>query len=89
LNSSKSWGNFSEQSCRKVLPNTADLDFNDIKEIELRHTGGGGIGADNWYLDKFKLIISRGLQSKVLIDKAAAPIHFFTGDTRRKIIIVE
>ncbi len=89
VNADRNWGNLSEKSFTKVLPNTAGLDFNDVKEIELRHTGGGGIGADNWYLDKFKLTITRDGETKTLVDKVEAPIHYFTGDTRRKIIKVE
>lgn len=88
-NSNSKWDNFSEKSFRKVLPNTANLDFNDIKEVELRHTGGGGMGADNWYLDKFKLIITKDSETKTLVDKVMAPIHYFTGDTRRKTFKVE
>ncbi len=89
VNASRNWRNLSEKSFTKVLPNTAGLDFNDIKEIELRHTGGGGIGADNWYLDKFKLTITNGSETKILVDRIAAPIHYFTGDARRKTIKVE
>jgi hypothetical protein len=78
------WDNFTEQSYRKVLTNTQNLDFNDIKEIELRHTGGGGISADNWYLDKFKFSISNGIENRILVDRVASPIHFFTGESRVK-----
>ncbi|MFC3559338.1 RICIN domain-containing protein [Pedobacter jamesrossensis] len=84
FNASRKWNNFSERTLQKTIPNTADIDISDIKEILIRHTGGGGIGSDNWYLDKFKLTITKGSETKVLIDKIEAPIHYFTGDSRSK-----
>jgi len=89
INDKANWGNWSENTVTKTIPNSAELDINDIKDIELRHTGGGGIGADNWHIDKFKLTIARGREVKVLIDKVGAPLHMFTGDTRRKTFQVQ
>lgn len=84
VNGSQKLNNFSEANFRKQLPNTQDLDINDIKEIELRHTGGGGIFADNWHVDKIKIIVTKDGISKTLLDKVDSPIHMFTGDSRRK-----
>ena len=89
INDRANWGNFTENSVTKTIPNSTTLDINDIKEIELRHTGGGGFAADNWHLDKFKLTITKGGETKVLVDKVGAPIHIFTGDSRRKLFVVE
>ena len=88
LNASRNWRNFYEKTVEKVLPNSQDIAINDIKDVIIRHTGGGGIGADNWYLDKFKLTITKGTETKVLIDKIEAPIHYFTGDSRSKTLVV-
>lgn len=84
INASRKWDNFSEKTIQKILINSENIDLNDIKDIRIRHTGGGGIGADNWYLDKFKLTITKGSETKVLVDKIEAPIHYFTGDSRSK-----
>lgn len=89
LNGGANWGNFTEKTVSKELPSIANLTIADIKEVQLWHTGGGGIGADNWDLDKFKLTITINGESKIIADKIGAPLHRFTGDTRRKIFVVE
>ncbi len=83
LNNRNAWGNLSENTVSKDLPTTAPVfTFEDIERIEVRHTGGGGMFADNWYLDKFKLTLNLNGVNRILIDRVAAPIHYFTGDTR-------
>lgn len=82
INYRRPFENFSEKKLTKDIPRT-DFTFDDIARIELWHTGGGGIGADNWDLDRFKLTITINGNSKVLVDKAGTPLHRFTGDTRR------
>lgn len=83
VNNNRNWRNFSNSSYQKILPPATNI--SNIESIELRHTGGGGIGADNWYLDKFKVsIVVNGVET-VILDKIDTPIHYFTGDTRRKI----
>jgi hypothetical protein len=57
--------------------------------VELRHTGGGGIGADNWHVDKIYIVVNRDGINKVLLDKVGAPIHQFTGDARFKKFVVQ
>ena len=83
LNAGRTWRNFYTNNVEKTLPPTFNI--YDIESIELRHTGGGGIGADNWYLDKFKITLLVNTEPVVILDKEAAPIHYFTGDARRKI----
>jgi hypothetical protein len=73
----------------KEIPNSSGFDINDIEKIELRHTGGGGMFADNWNLDKFKLTITKGDQTKILVDEAGTPIHRFTGDSRKKEFLIQ
>jgi hypothetical protein len=89
INSSKKWDNFSVNTVTKNIPNAARYNYDDIKEIELRHTGGGGIFADNWYLDKFSFSINIDGNVKIIIDRVASPIHFFTGDSRKLVLKVE
>jgi len=89
VNDGAKWDNFTEKTVGKELPSIAGLTIADIKEVELWHTGGGGMGADNWDLDKFKLTITINGVTKILVDRVGAPLHRFTGDTRRKTFIVE
>ncbi len=89
INDRESWGNFSSHTVFKETPGIPALTVEDIKEVELWHTGGGGMAADNWDIDKFKLTITINGASKILVDKVGAPLHRFTGDTRRKTFQVE
>lgn len=89
INDTAKWNNFTENSVTKTIPNSTEIDINDIKEVEVRHTGGGGISADNWHVDKIKITINKNGQNKVLVDRVGAPIHMFTGDSRSKKFIVE
>jgi hypothetical protein len=84
----RSLPNFSERKTTKDIQNSTTLDINDIKEVELHHTGGGGMGADNWDIDKVKISIVKDGQTKVLVDRVDTPIHRFTGDTRIKRFLV-
>jgi hypothetical protein len=89
VNEGAKWENFTQKSVDKSLPSIAGLTIADIKEVELWHTGGGGMAADNWDLDKFKLTITINGETKTLVDRVGAPLHRFTGDTRRKTFVVE
>jgi hypothetical protein len=89
VNEGAKWENFTEKSVSKTLPGLPGLTIADIKEVELWHTGGGGMAADNWDLDKFKLTITINGATKTLVDRVGAPLHRFTGDTRRKTFVVE
>lgn len=89
INDTAKWNNFTENTVTKSIPNSATIDINDIKEVEVRHTGGGGMFADNWHVDKIKITITKNGVSRVLVDRVGAPIHMFTGDTRSKTFIVE
>jgi hypothetical protein len=89
INSGENWGNFVSKIVSKDIPNPRNLKIEDIKEIKLWHTGGGGMGADNWDVDKFKLSITINGVSKILVDKVGAPLHRFTGDTRKRIFAIE
>lgn len=82
INAKRKWNNFTESSRVIEIPNSTTMDLNDIKEIEIRHTGGGGMGADNWDVDKIYISIAKDGVTKNLVDKVGAPIQRFTGDKR-------
>lgn len=84
INNGQTWGNFTEKRITKTIT-AAPFTFDDIEDIVLRHTGGRGIGADNWYLDKLKVTLTIGGETRVLVDQVDAPIHYFSGDSRSKI----
>lgn len=90
LNNRAKWENNTIRTINnREIPNSAGYNIDDIEKVELRHTGGGGMFADNWNLDKFKLTISKGDQTKVLVDEAGTPIHRFTGDSRKKEFVIQ
>jgi hypothetical protein len=89
VNNRATWGNNTVRTVQKEITRSHDIDIANIKKVELKHTGGGGLYADNWNLDKFKLTITHKGQTKVLIDEVRVPIHRFTGDSRTKQFIVE
>lgn len=84
LNNKRKLANFSNSVFTKTIPSSTQYNINDIEKVIVAHTGGGGIAADNWYLDKFKLTATKGTENRIVIDELKAPIHYFTGDTRRK-----
>jgi hypothetical protein len=89
INQTKKLNNFSEDTFTKEIANSQNLDLSNIKEVEIRHTGGGGMFADNWHVDKIYIVINLNGINKVLVDKVGAPIHMFTGDSRSKKFIIE
>ena len=82
LNNDRQWHNFRPSRVERTLPPTFDI--YDIESIELRHTGNDGFAADNWYLDELKITITVNNVAYVILDKVAAPIHYFKGDSRTK-----
>ena len=82
INNGANWANWTENTVSKEIANSTTLDINDIKSIEVRHTGGGGIFADNWHVDKIYITITKDGASRVLVDRVGTPIHMFTGESR-------
>jgi hypothetical protein len=89
INSGRNWGNDTDKQVRKELP--SEVSFDDIESVKLEHTGGGGMGADNWNLDQFTIYITVGGTEQLLITKRGNPLPLqrFTGDFRRKTYRVE
>ncbi|NQX40764.1 hypothetical protein SAMN05421820_104170 [Pedobacter steynii] len=87
INNGEKWSNFTEKTVTKTIT-AAAFTFDDIEDIVLRHTGGRGTGADDWYLDKLKITLTIAGETRVLVDEVAAPIHYFSGDNRSKIFTI-
>jgi hypothetical protein len=86
INASRKWDNFTEKTRTMDITNSLNMNLENIKEIEIRHTGGGGFAADNWDVDKIFISISKDGVTKNLVDKVGAPIQRFTGDNRALIV---
>ncbi len=82
-------GNSTRRITNKELVTSHDLELNDIRSIEVRHTGGGGVGADNWNLVGFKVTATKGDESKIWVNRVSRLIHRFTGESRTKLFPIE
>lgn len=87
VNANRPWQNNSVKLKEKTFNEI--LNFDDIIKIEMWHDGGGGIGADNWNVDKVSVIAKQDTRQKILVNAIGAPMHRFTGDTRKKVFVVE
>jgi len=87
VNANRKWNNYFVKTVEKTFNEI--LDFNQVVKIEMWHDGGGGMGADNWNVDKVSIIAKQDDRQKILVDKIGAPMHRFTGDARRKTFVVE
>lgn len=83
INASRNWRNFTQKVTTKTIKDES-FTFDDINDIVLKHSGGGGIGADNWYLDKLRIFLTIAGEKKMVVDEVGTPIHYFTGDSRSK-----
>ena len=82
INNSENLKNFTTKSFTIPIPN-AQFAIDDIIAVELWHTGGGGMGADNWDVDKVKITIIVDGSTKILVDNVGQPLRRFTGDSRK------
>jgi hypothetical protein len=87
VNAGRQWNNYSVNLKEKTFNNL--LDFDQIERIEMWHDGAGGMGADNWTVDKISIIAKQDARQKILADKVGAPVYRFTGDTRKLNLKVE
>lgn len=87
VNANRTWANYSVKNMEKTFNDI--LNFDDILKIEMWHDGGGGMGADNWNVDKVSIIAKQDDRQKILVNAIGAPVHRFTGDARRKTFVVE
>jgi len=85
LNNGKRWINNSTQSVS--IPLADNYNRNYIVKVELcTRNFAGGIGGDNWNLDRF--IMQNRINGTVttIIDKSGSPLFRFTGDNKTLII---
>lgn len=81
LNKRRSWRNNTEHTVNVHLERPVNR--RDIIGVELRGTMRGGIGGDNWNLDKLMVIPYAGDDAKVVYyDRGGRPLHRFTGRNR-------
>jgi hypothetical protein len=80
VNGGKRWLEHSSQTVGLPLPDTVRLD--DIEGVRLETTFGGGLGGDNWNMDK--LVVKARLVGTVkeVLSKNGRPLFRFTGNAR-------
>lgn len=80
INGLRRWANNSSVTVPRPFP--ADLGFHNIIGVRLETTFGGGIGGDNWNLDRLQVRARLGSETRVLLDQSGAPLFRFTGEQR-------
>jgi hypothetical protein len=80
VNSWNRWPDHSSQTVNLGLP--ATLRFEDIKGVRIETTFGGGLGGDNWNLDRLTVSARIGGVTQQLFDQSGTPLFRFTGDQR-------
>ncbi|NBC05958.1 MAG: hypothetical protein GVY26_02055 [Bacteroidetes bacterium] len=82
LNRSKRWPDNSSETVR--IPLKRAVDSRAIREVRLETTFGGGMGGDNWNLDRLTIHLgNRGIRQKKIYEKEGDPLLRFTGDRKR------
>ncbi len=87
VNANRPWNKYFVKHIEKTFNQI--LNFDEVEKIEMWHDGAGGMGADNWNVDKVLIIAKIDERQKILVDKIGAPLHRFTGDTRRLTFTVD
>ena len=90
VNQSRKIDNFQSYTHQVDLPAAQrGIEIPQIVAVGIRHDGGGGVGADNWDLDRFKISFAHNGAEKILVDLAGTPIFRFTGESRYREFRVE
>lgn len=63
---------------------TTPVNREDLASILFSTTFGGGMGGDNWNMDRVKLIIG----GAVIVEKSGTPLNRFTGDRKFYTLII-
>lgn len=82
VNRGRRWINDSERTVSVELP--AGTAWASVKGVRLETTFGGGIGGDNWNLDRITVERRDGSGRATLMTRAGAPLVRFTGDRKRE-----
>jgi hypothetical protein len=83
VNAGKRWPDHSSQTVS--LPLASTVRFEDIEGVRLETTFGGGVGGDNWNLDRFTVSARIGGGTRRLFDQRGAPLFRFTSDQRSRV----
>src|SRR5690606_6270644 len=77
INGSRRWlGNY-DQTVRIALPRAVPLE--DLTELSLVTRFGGGIGGDNWNVDRVRVVAVTGDGERELANVSGSPLVRFTG----------
>jgi hypothetical protein len=82
VNERQRWMNDSWNEVARPLPDS--LRIEDVVGIRLETTFGGGIGGDNWNLDRLIVRLRFGGDSdwQTVFDQKGTPLFRFTGDQK-------
>jgi len=80
VNQGMRWSGYSTHTVLRNLP--VNLRVEDIGGVRLETTFGGGIGGDNWNLNRLVVWAFIGDQKRRLFDKGGNPLFRFTGNNR-------
>ncbi len=82
LNGGANWGGNSTNSV--TIPLSPSLDVSTIEGIGIRTTFGGGMGGDNWNMDRLTVSFRVASHTTTVFNMSAAPLVRFTGDLHEK-----
>lgn len=80
VNRSQNWGNNSTKEV--TLPVPASLRLEDLAALRLEFHGSGGVGGDNWDLNRIAVTGIQAGTTRTLLEARGAPLMRFTGDAR-------
>ena len=83
VNGRERWPDHSSRTINLPLPDT--VRFEDIEGVRLETTFSGGVGGDNWNLDRLTVSARIGGVTQQLFDKQGAPFFRFTNDQRARV----
>ncbi len=82
LNRAANWGNNSWHTVRCTLPDGTQK--SSLRELRIRTTFGGGMGGDNWNMDKIE--VSAEIGGARLLSQSGTPLMRLTGEQRSRVI---
>ncbi|MEZ5893870.1 MAG: hypothetical protein R3C58_12105 [Parvularculaceae bacterium] len=82
INRGKRWISYSSQTIALPLPN--DVAFENISSLRLETTFGGGVGGDNWDLDRLVVEKSDSSGRSQMFARAGSPLVRFTGSKKNE-----
>lgn len=86
VNAKARWADHTSRVVTRPLP-ASIKSFADVKGVRLETTLSGGVGGDNWNLDRLRTSARIGGEIKVLDDRKGSPLFRFTGDARTKELV--